>query len=97
MGFGARRNCSRRPILPAPPARVVDFKSIYYELPIIEYRPYRAFSANQSSAIVFQLFGGADVPYGDSVRAPIGAPSPSLRTVWSVGLRMIFDWRYYWK
>ena len=85
---------------PAPPAavgRVVNFKSTYFDLPILEYRPYRAFSANQSSTVLFQLFAGADVPYGESIVAPIGAPPPSLRTVWSVGVRMTFDWRYYWQ
>jgi len=84
---------------PTPPAavgRVVNFKSTYFDLPILEYRPYRAFSANQSSTVLFQLFAGADVPYGESVVAPIGAPPPGLRTVWSVGVRMTFDWRYYW-
>jgi hypothetical protein len=85
------------PVPPATVGRVVNFKSTYFDLPILEYRPYRAFSANQSSTVLFQLFAGADVPYGASVEAPIGAPPPSLRTVWSVGVRMTFDWRYYWK
>jgi hypothetical protein len=85
------------PVPPAVVGRVVNFKSTYFDLPILEYRPYRAFSANQSSTVVFQLFAGADVPSGESVVAPIGAPSPSLRTVWSVGVRMNFDWRYYWQ
>ncbi|HEY2558717.1 MAG TPA: hypothetical protein VGI48_03300, partial [Caldimonas sp.] len=44
---------------------VVNFKSIAYELPILEYRPYRAFDTRQSSAALFQLFVGADVPHGD--------------------------------
>jgi hypothetical protein len=85
---------------PDPPgtgARAVGFKSTYYELPILEYRPYRAFSADQSSAILIQLFAGADVPYGLSVKSPPGAAAPGLRTVWTVGLRMTLDWRYYWK
>jgi hypothetical protein len=85
------------PVPPATLGRAVNFKSTYFDLPILEYRPYRAFSANQSSSVLFQLFAGADVPYGASVEAPIGAPPPSLRTVWSVGVRMTFDWRYYWK
>ncbi len=83
------------PDRPGSLGRVVDFKSTYFELPILEFRPYRAFSANQSSAVLLQLFAGADVPRGESVRAPPGASSPSLRTIWSVGLRMTFDWRYY--
>ena len=76
--------------------RVVNFKSTSYELPILEYRPYRAFSTNQSSSVLFQLYAAADVPRGGSVRFPVGAPPPELRTVWSLGLRLIFDWRYYY-
>jgi len=29
------------------------------------------------------------------VVSPAGAPGIDLRTVWSVGLRLVFDWRYY--
>jgi len=29
------------------------------------------------------------------VVSPAGDPLPDLRTVWSIGLRMVFDWRYY--
>jgi hypothetical protein len=76
-------------------ARIVDFKSIAWDIPIFEYRPYRAFSNNQSSSVVFQLFANADVPEGASTVYPAGAPTPHLRTVWSVGLRLVFDWRYY--
>ncbi len=76
--------------------RVVNFKSIYFELPIVEYRPYRAFASNQSSSLVFQFFVGADIPYDDKVERPIGGAPASLVTVYSLGLRMIFDWRYYW-
>jgi len=75
---------------------VASFKSIGYDLPILEYRPYRAFSSDQSSSLLFQLFGGADVPYGNSVDSPPGAPPVDLRTVWSLGLRMTFIWRHYW-
>jgi len=78
------------------PARIVSFKSIQYDVPIAEYRPYRAFSTNQSSSVVFQLFGSVDKPYGASVDVPAGSPVPGLRTVWAIGLRMVFDWRYYY-
>jgi hypothetical protein len=44
---------------------------------------------------MFQLFGGIDVPYGDSMVAPAGAPAVTLSPVYSIGLRMVFDWRYY--
>ena len=75
--------------------QVVNFKSTLYDLPIAEYRPYRAFSTNQSSSVVFQLFTSLDVPRSASVAYPVGAPAPDLRNVWSVGLRLLFDWRYY--
>jgi len=76
-------------------ARIADFKSIAYDLPILEYRPYRAFSTNQSSSVIIQLFMSADVPRSASTVFPVGAPTPDLRTVWAVGLRLVFDWRYY--
>jgi hypothetical protein len=86
----------------APPAepggqvRLVKYKSTYYDLPILEYRPYRAFASNQSSTILVQLFAGLDVPQGESVVSPAGAPPVDVsRNVWSVGLRLVFDWRYY--
>jgi hypothetical protein len=83
-------------VAPGEPGRVVSFKSTQYDLPIFEYRPYRAFSTNQSSSVVFQLFAAADVPRAGSVDFPAGAPVPDLRTVWSLGLRLVFDWRYYY-
>ena len=79
---------------PDPPGRRRADRQLqvdYFDLPILEYRPYRAFSANQSSTVVFQLFAGADVPYGDSVgrsdRRPatqsahrlVGRPAHDLR------------------
>ncbi|HSW16777.1 MAG TPA: hypothetical protein VLJ86_06085 [Ramlibacter sp.] len=83
-------------VAPGGLGRAVTFKSTSYELPILEYRPYRAFSTNQSSSVLVQLFAAADVPRGATVRFPMGAPAPELRTVWSIGLRLVFDWRYYY-
>jgi len=74
---------------------LIQYKSIQFDMPILEYRPYRAFSSNQSTALLFQLFAAADVPRSASVVSPAGDPLPDLRTVWSIGLRMVFDWRYY--
>jgi hypothetical protein len=44
---------------------------------------------------MFQLFVSADVPNGGTVNFPVGAPLPPLHTVWAVGIRLVFDWRYY--
>jgi hypothetical protein len=82
---------------PGNPGRVVNYKSFFLDIPILEYRPYRAFSSNQSSEVVFKLFAGMDFPYGESVTNPPGAPPVNLDPVYSLGLRMTFDWRYYLK
>ncbi len=82
----------------APPGgglNFVQFKSISYDLPIAEYRPYRSFAGNQSSTVLFQLFANADVPRAGLTVFPPGSPAVDLKTVWSLGLRMVFDWRLY--
>jgi hypothetical protein len=73
---------------------VVNIKSTYIDVPIFEYRPFRSFSNNQSSSVIFQVFGGLQVPYGASMVNP-AVPLPEFQNVWSIGLRMVFDWRYY--
>lgn len=77
------------------PATLNDFKSISFQFPVIEYRPFRTFSLNQSSSLSVQLFGGFEVPLHVSVVQPPGAPKPDAKTVWQFGLRLPFDWRYY--
>jgi len=79
-----------------PEARLVSLKSVYFDFPIIEYRPFRSFSADQSSTLLFQLFAGFDKAVSDKVETPAGAPSPDLQNIDIIGIRMIFDWRYYW-
>ena len=81
---------------PGDPARVVSYESLCLDLPVLEYRPYRAFDSNQSSTILFVLFTSVDFPRKGSVVWPQNAPGVDLATVWSFGLRMVFDWRYYW-
>jgi hypothetical protein len=77
------------------PLRVVGYKSTSLDVPILEYRAYRSFSSNQSSAVLLQVFGGLDLPHSASVVSPPGAPNVELTHVWSVGIRLVFDWRYY--
>jgi hypothetical protein len=80
---------------PGAESRVVEFKSILFDLPILEYRPYRAFDTKQSSAVLIQIYAAADVPKSTTVTWPPGAPGVKLETVYSIGLRFIFDWRRY--
>ena len=94
-GYGFENTTVVPGATPGADPRVVDFKSIYFDLPILEYRPYRAFDTKQSSAVLIQLFAGADVPQSTTVTWPPGAPGVKLDTIYSIGLRLIFDWRRY--
>jgi hypothetical protein len=74
---------------------VVSLRSIQIEGPLLEYRPFRTFSMDQSSSLVMQLYGGVDIPTRISMVTPPDGTEPSLRTTWFAGLRFAFDWRYY--
>ena len=96
-GYGGMENTIAVPgATPGAEPRVVDFRSILFDLPILEYRPYRAFDTKQSSAVLIQLYAAADVPKSTTVTYPPGAPPVKLETVHSIGLRLIFDWRRYY-
>ena len=95
-GLGAEDETLLAPgVPPASGPRVVEFESTYLEFPILEYRPYRSFDTTQSSELILQLFGGVDIPNGGSVVYPPGAPHADLDRVYSIGIRLTFDWRRY--
>ena len=75
---------------------LLNYKSTQLDFPVLEYRPFRTFSLDQSSSLVLQFNFGVDIPYDVVVVAPEGIDTPELRPVWYVGLRAAFDWRYYW-
>lgn len=75
---------------------LVNYKSTQLDFPILEYRPFRTFSLDQSSSLVTQISVGVDIPYDETAVLPEGSETPDLRPVWYVGLRIAFDWRYYW-
>lgn len=81
--------------LPAGAGNVeVRLRSLQVEFPVLEYRPFRSFSLDQSSGLLVQLFVAFDRPlHRETVQA--GVPLPELRTIPMVGLRMVFDWRKY--
>ncbi len=98
VSFYGYRNDDRVIIPSATPggsATLISLRSIAFEFPVLEYRPFRTFSLNQSSGFLLQLFGGFDIPRTQSVISPIGAPEPGLKTVWYGGIRIVFDWRSY--
>ena len=79
-----------------PSAVIVDYKSTLLEFPFLEYMPFnRSFSQLQSSSMLVQFSVGVDIPYGATVVQPLGTPLPQLKSVWQIGMRIIFDWRHY--
>lgn len=75
---------------------LVNFKSTQLDFPVVEYRPFRTFSLEQSSSLVIQLNFGVDIPHSSSVVLLEGIETPELSPVWYIGLRTAFDWRYYY-
>jgi hypothetical protein len=75
---------------------LLNYKSTQFDFPVLEYRPFRTFSLDQSSSLVLQFNFGVDIPHDVVLVAPEGIDTPELRPVWYVGLRAAFDWRYYW-
>ena len=76
-------------------ASIISFRSTQVEFPILEFRPSRSFATDQSSALLFQFYGGLDIPHHIEVIEPIGVSKPDLENVWFWGIRLIFDWRHY--
>ena len=74
---------------------VVRVGSIGVDVPILEWRIFRTFSVNQSSALGVQFYAGFDRPTSSSVVEPVGAPKPNLHTIVTGGVRVVFDWRHY--
>jgi hypothetical protein len=77
---------------------LILLRSIQFDFPILEYRPFHKYALAQSSGLVIQLNTGVDFPQEWEVLAstlPEPVPSPSLKPVWHIGLRIAFDWRYY--
>lgn len=68
------------------------------EFPVVEYRPFRTYSTRQTGSLKFQLLAGFDIP---GERTTIFVPDdytgglPETQTVWFAGIRLVFDYRYY--
>ncbi len=80
---------------PGGSTQLLSYSSTKFDFPIIEFRPFRTFSIDQTSSLMVQLTAGFDIPHGESVILPVGSTTPELKTVWNVGARIIFDWRRY--
>lgn len=85
------------PGVPAANTQLVSLDSLQVEFPVLEYRLFRTFSVNQSSGLMLQPYVGFDTPTAVSVISPANAPTPDARTIVTTGVRVIFDWRHYFK
>jgi hypothetical protein len=54
----ARDRMLMPPVTPDASARLVALRSIAFEFPIVEYQPFRHFSMDQTSMLLFQVVGG---------------------------------------
>jgi hypothetical protein len=75
--------------------RLTAIRSVSFDFPVIEYRPFRSFSLDQASVLVIQLFVGFETAGAAEVISPAGAPLPELHTIYNAGVRVAFDWRRY--
>lgn len=73
---------------------VLTLNSVQLEFPIVELRPFRTFSLDQSSSMMVQLYAGIDIPV---TWTDVVTPSNTivLQNVYMLGIRIAFDWRYY--
>jgi hypothetical protein len=83
--------------MPSANTPVVSLDSLQVEFPLLEYRPFRTFAVNQSSGLMLQPYVGFDTPTSVSVISPANAPTPRAHTIVTTGLRVVFDWRHYFR
>jgi len=74
---------------------IVKLRSIGLDVPVLEWSIFRRFSVDQSSALRIQFYAGFDRPTSSSVVEPVRAQNPSLHTIVTGGVRVVFDWRHY--
>ena len=74
---------------------LIENRSLKLDFPILEYRPFRSFSMDQSSSIIFQITTGIDIPTSSKVIYPQGIETPKLKSIWYIGSRLTFNWRHY--
>ncbi len=76
-------------------ASLISMRSWQLEFPFFEYRPFRSFTVNQSTSLAVQFNFGCDIPGSVTMLEPANAPAVKLKTIWFLGVRVYFDWRYY--
>ena len=75
---------------------LLSMKSTKLEIPFFEYRPIRTFTRKQSASLVMQMYVGADIPGKVIMKTNKDAEPLDLKTIWQLGIKLGFDWRYYY-
>jgi len=73
----------------------IKMNSTLIEVPVLEYRPVRTFSKRQSASILMQFYACVDIP-GKVRMVDPSEPLVRVKTIWSGGVRLAFDWRFYY-
>lgn len=74
---------------------LISMHTTKLEFPFLEYRPLRTFARTQSASLLLQLFAGIDFPGKVTMKTTPEAGPIQLNTIWSIGIKLGFDWRYY--
>ena len=75
---------------------LISLRSTKFDFPFLEYRPIRTFSRKQSASLVIQLYTGVDIPGKVTMKSPPDVDPVELKSIWSLGIKLGFDWRYYY-
>lgn len=73
----------------------IAFKSVEFDVPVIEYRPFRDYSEHQATSLLVQFGLGVEIPTGVELLPPATGAPPTLDKVWSARVKLLFDWRRY--
>jgi hypothetical protein len=75
---------------------LISMRSTQLDFPFLEYRPVRTFSKRQSASFLLQLSVGVDIPGKITMIEPADVEPVKLKPIWSLGIRLGFDWRFYY-
>jgi hypothetical protein len=74
---------------------LISMKTTRVDFPFLEFRPLRTFSRKQSASLLVQFYGGVEIPGKVTMKTTPLADPLKLKTIWMMGVRLGFDWRYY--
>ena len=70
-------------------------KSLQWDFPVVEYRPFREYGTRYTFATILQLGLGFDHPVSAEIVGQPGVPAPQLQNRYFAYLRIFFDGRRY--